>query len=458
MKDYTLQPKLPFISKFAYGMGDVGCNFCWMFVSNFIMIFYTDVFGISMGAVAMLMLLSKFWGAITDPIVGALSDKTRSRIGRYRPWLLFGAPAAAIMLVFSFWAHPDWGQTSKIVYMAITFCILMACYTCVNIPYGTLCGVMTQNIDERAKLNTYRSVSAMVAIGIINIITIPLIGQFGGGSDKQGYLLVASLYGAIFTACHLFCFAKTREIVEAPKQQKIPFKTQIKAISRNKPYLLAFFGQLLFGFVLYGRNADMIYYFTYIEGNAGLFSVYAMAIIVPSIVGAACFHPVFKLISNKGRTASIFALATGITMFMLFFYSPNTSPILFYTFAILSQFFFSGFNTAIYAIIPDCVEYGEWLTGVRNDGFQYSFISLGNKIGLALGTAILAFTLGIAGYEPNVVQNETVAAVIHHSFSTVPGILWIVTAIILFFYRLDKKKYNRIVNLINYQKRTKTNS
>lgn len=112
--------KVPLISKIAYGMGDVGCNFSWMFVSNFLMIFYTDVFGISMGAVAALMLFSRFWDAVNDPVIGALSDKTHSRWGRYRPWLLIAAPLTAIVLILAFWAHPHWSSTAKIVYMAVT--------------------------------------------------------------------------------------------------------------------------------------------------------------------------------------------------------------------------------------------------------------------------------------------------------------------------------------------------
>lgn len=138
MKDYSVQSKVPFISKLAYGMGDIGCNFSRMFVSNFIMIFYTDIFGISTKAVAILMFLSKLWGAITDPIIGGLSDRTRSQMGRYRPWLLFGAPVVAFMLVLTFWAHANWSQTGKVIYMVVTFCLLMLAYTNVNIPYGTL--------------------------------------------------------------------------------------------------------------------------------------------------------------------------------------------------------------------------------------------------------------------------------------------------------------------------------
>ena len=427
MKNDLNQSKVPFISKLAYGMGDVGCNFSWMFVGNFLMIFYTDVFGISMSAVATLMLFSRFWDAINDPIIGGLSDKTHTRWGRYRPWLLFAAPLTALVLILTFWAHPDWSQTHKIIYMAVTYCILVLGYTCVNIPYGTLCGAMTQNMTERAQINTSRSVSAMIAIGIINIITIPLIEWLGNGNARQGYLLIAILYGTIFAVCHIFCFAKTKEVVEVPVAQKIPLRLQLQAVAKNKPYLLALLGQVLFGFILYGRNADLLYYFTYVENDAVLFTYYSMAIIIPSIIGAACFPKVFQLTSNKGWAASVFAFGTGITIIALFFFSPVTSP------------------------IPDCVEYGEWRTGIRNDGFQYAFISLGNKIGMALGTALLALSLGWAGYEANTTQNEAVVAIMRHSFSTIPGILWVVTALALFFYKLDKRSYNRILAVIKYR-------
>lgn len=452
MKENETNIKIPFISKFAYGMGDVGCNFSWMFVGNFLMIFYTDVFGISMSAVAALMLFSRFWDAINDPIVGSLTDKTNTRWGRYRPWLLFAAPITAIVLMISFWAHPGWSDTAKIIYMAVTYCILVLGYTCVNIPYGTLCGAMTQNIEERAKINTFRSVSAMIAIGIINIITLPLISRLGGG--KQGYLLVAVIYGIIFAACHIFCFAKTKEAVTIPEKKKIPMKLQIMTVVQNKPYLLALTGQFLFGITLYGRNADALYYFKYVEGSESLFTSYSMAIIIPSIIGAGLFPIIFRWTGNKGRAASILALGTGICMLSLYLFSPVKTPIPFYICSGLTQFFFAGFNTAIYAIIPDCVEYGEWKTGLRNDGFQYAFISLGNKIGMAIGTSVLAAVLGTAGFEANIQQNSTVLTIMKCSFSIVPGILWIITAAVLFFYRLNKKNYNKIIAEIKLRKNT----
>ena len=447
--------KVPFISKLAYGFGDVGCNFSWSFVVSFLMIFYTDVFGISIAAVATLMLVSRFWDAFNDPLIGSLSDRTKSRWGRYRPWLLFGAPITALVLLLCFWAHPDMDYTGKIIYMSITYGLLVLGYTCVNLPYGTLCGAMTQNIDERAQINTSRSVAAMIAIGVINIITVPLVKYCGDGtlSSAQGFISVAAIYGLIFTFCHWFCFAKTKEMVKVEISRKaVPVSDQLKAVVKNKPFLMAVVGQLLFGFILYGRNADLIYYFKYVEGNEDLFSFFSGVIVVPSIIGAALFPLIFKWTGNKGWAASVFSVLMGISMVALYFFSPNESPVLFYIFAVLAQFFFSGFNTAIYAIIPDCVEYGEWKTGIRNDGFQYSFISLANKIGMALGTSLLALVMGWAGYEANVEQSETVKEVIHHAFSTVPGILWIITAGIMLFYRLGRKEYNKIIEELENRK------
>lgn len=434
------------LNKFAYGLGDAGCNFSWMFVSNFLMIFYTDVFGIGMTAVSGLMLFSRFWDAVNDPLIGSLSDKTQTRFGRYRPWLLVAAPATALILILTFWAHPEWPQNLKIIYMAITYCLLVLGYTCVNIPYGTLCGAMTQNMEERASLNTSRSVMAMIAIGIINIITVPLLTLFSRTSASTGYLCVAILYGTIFTFCLLFCFFNTKERVHVPSSQgRLPLLMQLNAIRKNRPYLLALAGQILFGFTLYGRNADILYYFTYVENDASLYTIYALVTIVPSIIGAWCFQPVFKKLENKGRSAALFALCTGIFMALLYLFNAKSDPITFFGLAALSQFFFSGFNTAIYAIIPDCVEYGEWKTGIRNDGFQYAFISLGNKIGMALGTSALALMLGQFGYVANQPQNEAVLSILRSSFSLIPALFWIITAAVLFFYKLNRKQYNQIL-------------
>ena len=447
--------KLSLKSIIAYGLGDGGNNFSWMFVGNFLMIFYSDVFGISMAAVSVLMFVSRIWDAINDPIIGSLADNTRTRWGRYRPWLLIAAPITAVVLFITFWAHPSWSDGWKITYMSVTYCVLVFVYTAVNIPYGTLGGAMTQNIDERAKVNTSRSVCAMLCIGIINVITIPLINAFSGNGEDMimGYAGTALVYGAIFIGCHLFCFANTRETVEIPKKTKVPVLKNLKSIGKNKPYIITLIAQTLFGLILYGRSADQVYYFKYVEGDESLFTFFAIAIVIPSVIGASLFPLVFKWTKNKGWTGAIFSLLMGLSMCMIYFYDVKTSPVAFYTWCIVAQFFFSGFNTAIYAIVPDCVEYGEWKTGLRNDGFLYSFTSLGNKVGMALGTGVLALVLGAVGYVPNQVQNPQVIAVIKWSFTIVPGVLWIITAGVLMMYRINKKNYDQILRELHARQR-----
>ena len=167
------------------------------------------------------------------------------------------------------------------------------------------------------------------------------------------FIAAAIGYSDVYKRQHFFCFAKTKEALITPEKEKISVKVQLKAVMKNRPYLLALAGQILFGFTLYGRNADILYYFTYVEGNASYYTTYSMCIIIPSIIGAACFQPVFRKLNNKGRTASLFALFTGISMLSMFFFNAKESPAIFYALSGLTQFFFSGFNTAIYAIIPD---------------------------------------------------------------------------------------------------------
>lgn len=184
----------------------------------------------------------------------------------------------------------------------------------------------------------------------------------------------------------------------------------------------------------------------------GVFQEYVAHEANLSILGAAAFPFVFEKLGNKGHTASLFAAGTGVSLIALYFFSAVSSPIPFYTFAALSQFFFCGFNTAIYAIVPDCVEYGEWKTGVRNDGFQYAFVSLGNKLGMAIGTSALAGVLSALSFAPNQVQNAAVQNAMHYAFSLLPGALWLVTAIVLFFYRISKRSYNQIMSELNAKK------
>ena len=449
----NIDGKVSRLTILSYGMGDVGCNFSWMFVGNFLMYFYSEICQISMMAISTLFIVSRIWDALNDPVIGFLSDRTRSKMGRFRPWLLFGAPVVAVLLTLTFTYQEGMDEGGRIIYMYVTYCLLVLGYTCVNLPYGTLLGTLTQNMYERAKLNTSRSVCAMIAINVINVITLPLINFFSESQGQaHGFMMVAMCYGTIFTLCHWITFKNTKEVVTIPAEAKYPLKTQFKAVLQNKLFLIAVAGQFLFGVAWYGRNADLLYYFKYVALDENIFTVFSAVIIAPSILGSFSFPFVFLKLGNKGHTGALFALMSGISLFAIYFVDITSSPIIFYVLAGVSNFFLCAFNTAIYAVIPDCVEYGQYKTGIRNDGFQYAFISLANKIGMAIGTALLALALSLAGYEANGTQNENVVEIVRWGFSIAPAIVWFAAAAVLFMYNMRQDDYARIVLALSQNK------
>ena len=449
MENESNNGKVPLISKIAYGFGDVGCNFSWMFVSNFLMIFYTDVFGIPMAAVSLLMLIARAWDAINDPIIGGLSDRTRTRWGRYRPWVLLMSFPTAIITVLTFWAHPDWSNTSKIVYMYVTYALLVFCYTGVNIPYSAMTSVLTQNTDERAKLSTMRITLANISIAGIGIIVIPMVSALGKGDAAMGYRLTAVIFVLIFMCCSAVVFATQKEVVPPPVKHKYPLRVQFKSMLANRPFLIAFCGQLLWGFFIHGRGSMYTYYFKYVQGDAGLMSLYNLVGLVPLVAGCYLFKAWYNVDGNKGRVTAYGCIGAGIAMILMRFTSPIGSPVLFYALCAISKFFEGVLASGIYGVIPDTVEYGQLKTGVRNDGFLSAFISLGNKFGIALGSAGVAAILAVLGFQANVTQTPLVSGTINNFFTVIPGILSVLCGIVFLFYKIDRKTFNDILSKLN---------
>lgn len=443
---------IPFLTKFIYGMGDFGNNFNWTLVSSFLMYFYTDVFGVSMGAVSLLMLLSRGWDAINDPIIGSLADKTKSKWGRYRPWVLFSAFPASILLILCFTAFPQMGSMAKIVYMFITYMLLVFFYTGVNIPYGTLAGSMTQNTDERAGLSIARIACANVAMGVIGMIVMPLVGVFGRGNEAAGFQRVAFLFVAIFICTCVAVFTRCKEVVEPPQKVKYPLGLQLKSVFTNPPVLIAFVGQLIWGFYIYGRGAVVVYYFKYVAGNENLMVPYNMVGIIPIVLGTLAFGWLYKRIPNKGRITSYSCFAGGITLILMAFTSPLSSPVLFFGCQGLFQFCSGLLATGAFGIIPDTAEYVQYRNGIRNDGFVYAFISLGHKFGLALGTAGVALVLELLGYQANTAMSPAILNTFNLFLTAIPGVLAIVMGIVFLFYKIDRTMFNNIMSNLSEQK------
>lgn len=444
--------KLPFKTKFSYGLGDFGNNFNWTFVSSFLMFFYTDVFGISAAAVATLMLVARLWDAVNDPIIGGLADRTKSRWGRYRPWSFFATIPTAILLVLLYWAHPSWGENAKIIYMYVTYCLLVLSYTCVNIPYSAMTGVMTQNIDERAALSGTRLTMAICAINLIGVIVLPLVGFLGKGNQQQGFLMTAILFGCILIACQAVTFKNCREVVEPPKNQRIPLGIQIKTAFMNRPFVIAFLGQMVFGFSNYGRAAVYLYYFKYYANNMALFTAFSFACIIPAILGAASFRVFYGWFGHKGKATGVASIISGIFTIAMFLTHPVNNPVGFFALAILGKYFASIASSGYYAVIPDTVEYGEWKFGIRNDGFLSAFVTLGNKIGMAVGTFGVAAVLAAMNYTPNMTATPEMMSTMNHMMTTIPGAVYILTGLLFFLYNIDRKSFAKMVTEIRERK------
>lgn len=441
--------KIPFWKAACFGLGDFGNNFVWTFVGSYLMIFYTDVFGIPMAAVSLLMLIARAWDAINDPIIGGLSDRTRTRWGRYRPWVLLMSFPTAIITVLTFWAHPDWSNTFKIVYMYVTYALLVFCYTGVNIPYSAMTSVLTQNTDERAKLSTMRITLANISIAGIGIIVIPMVSALGKGDAAMGYRLTAVIFVLIFMCCSAVVFATQKEVVPPPVKHKYPLRVQFKSMLANRPFLIAFCGQLLWGFFIHGRGSMYTYYFKYVQGDAGLMSLYNLVGLVPLVAGCYLFKAWYNVDGNKGRVTAYGCIGAGIAMILMRFTSPIGSPVLFYALCAISKFFEGVLASGIYGVIPDTVEYGQLKTGVRNDGFLSAFISLGNKFGIALGSAGVAAILAVLGFQANVTQTPLVSGTINNFFTVIPGILSVLCGIVFLFYKIDRKTFNDILSKLN---------
>lgn len=233
--DKSLYIKIPLLNKVLYNCGDIGNSFSWGFVGSFLVIFYTDVFGISAAAVSLLLLVSRIWDGINDPIVGILADRTKSRWGRYRPWILFGMFPLGIFTVLTFWAHPEFSSSGKLVYAYVTYFFLSFFNTVVIVPHASLISTMTQDPNERSKLAGMRMAFGFIGNTIVGILVIKMVPYFGQGNNVKGYLFTAFIMAfALAIPMFILDFSGTKEVVNPPlHQRKVPIIKLLKDVMRN---------------------------------------------------------------------------------------------------------------------------------------------------------------------------------------------------------------------------------
>lgn len=438
--------------KFAFASGELVYNLPWMLVSSYLAFFMTDIALIPATAVSVLFLVCRVWDAINDPMIGSLADRTNTKMGRYRPWMLFGAIGLLPLVILLFWAHPDWSESARTIYGCALYFIVVVFATSWNIPFSALNGVVSPYPRERASFSSYRIFISSIACSLATAIFIPLVTNFSGseGDTVRGYLLATVVVCALAVPFVFTAILGTKEVVKAPPKQKgekMSFKAMANCFLKNPPLLIVCVAFFAYGFLNYGRMTVGMYYFTYVWGDTSLFTLYATVNGLICAVAAFFSAHLVKLCRGK-RGAMLFSYAAAFVLNMiLFFLTPDRSSATLVMVLLLGTGIFNGFCTALlYGMIGDTVEYGQWKTGIRADGLCSSGTSFMLKLGGAIAPSMLLAMLAAFGYvEGAAVQTDGVLSTINVVMNLVPAILAAVSFVFFLFYKLDAKLHAQII-------------
>ncbi len=427
--------------KIAYGLGDTASNIVFQTVMLFLTFFYTDIFGISPAFVGTMFLAVRVIDAITDPLMGAIADRTTSKHGKFRPYLLWFALPFGLISVLAF-TTPDFTETGKMWYAFVTYTLLMMVYTAINIPYCALGGVLTADPKERVSVQSYRFVFAMLGGVLVSACTLPLVEYFGAGDKAKGYQLTILAMSILGVGMFLACFYGTKERVQPPATPQGSMKNDFKMLWQNDQWrvlsVAALF--LLAGSVL--RNTLAIYYVKYYLELPDSISLFITLGMIGSIVGCIVAQPLAKKFCKVKLYIGIQLIAASLCIASYFVAAEQTGAA--FTLFILWNLFFNAGTPLLWAKMADTVDYGQWKTGVRTTGMVYSSIVFFIKLGLAIGGAAAGWLLAGYGYQADVTQSEEAKQGILISFSLYPAIGSIVVAFVMRWYILTNEKIDQI--------------
>lgn len=434
--------------KIAYGLGDTASNIIFQTVMMFLLIYYTDVVGLSPAVVGTLFLVVRIFDAVTDPLMGAMADRTKTRWGQFRPYLLWLALPFGVVSVLAF-TQFDFSENGKVIYAFASYTMLMIAYTAINIPYSALGGVLTADPKERVSVQSYRFVFGMLGGLIVAACTMPLVDWFGNGNKALGYqnaMLAMSILGVIL---FLLCFAGTKERVSPPIQQNSSFKNDIKCLWQNDQWrILCIAGLLLLsGQVLRGTLA--VYYVKYYLARPDLITSFMTFGMIGSILGCALSN---KLAKKVCKIKAYIALQTIAACLCVVSYFVGSAQIaLSFSLFFLWSFFLQMATPLLWAKMADTIDYGHWKTGVRITGMIYSAVVFFIKLGVAVGGALAGWLLAFYGYEAEVQQSEQALHGILLSFTVYPALGSFLVAWVMRWYTLTNQKVMDIHKELNKQ-------
>ena len=456
--------KIGLSEKIGYGLGDMSSSMFWKLFGAYLMLFYTDVFGISAAVVGTMFAVTRVWDSFFDPVVGAFADRTSSRWGRFRPYLLFLAMPFGLIGVITF-LTPPFDNTGKIVYAYITYALMMMVYSAINVPYASLLGVMSPDPSHRNTLATYRMTFAYLGSFIALLLFMPLVNAFGGGdvngptrlwftAPQFGWFMAVVVIAAICVVLFLACFALTKERVEPIKHEKTSLKTDFRDLVHNKPWWIllgAGVSSLVFNSI---RDGATVYYFKYYvdETAVGNISILGLPFVLSgiylgvgqaaNIVGVILAAPVSNRIGKRNTFISSMALATVLSV--IFFWFNKDQLYLIFVFQILISICAGSIFPLLWSMYADCADYSELRTGNRATGLIFSSSSMSQKFGWAFGSAITGWMLAQFGFKANAVQSAETIQGIKMFLSILPAVGALLSLVFIYFYPLSESKMKKI--------------
>lgn len=442
--------RLSIKEKIGYSLGDTASNIYFQTFVVFLPIFYTDVFGISASAMGTMLLVTRIFDAVNDPLMGVIADRTRSRWGKFRPYIAVLAVPLAIGGVLTF-TTPDFSDTGMLVYAYVTYMLLVVLYTAVNVPYSALMAVITPNSMERTEVSTYRFVAAFVGQFIIGATALVLVERLGGGSEQQGWQYTMVAYGLLVVALLLTTFFLTKERVVPTKAQQGKIKEDLKDLFQNKPWVLIAIATVFQLTYIVMRGSATPYYFRYFVQDQQLvlfgstidltYTVFTSSFVtlgtVSTLIGAVATGLFTKKLSKKTIYASF--LSTSALFSLIFLVLEPENVLLLFAVNVLVSFFFGSVSVVQWAIYTDTADYGEWKFGRRATGLIMAASLFALKLGLTLGGAIAGWMLGLHGFEAGVAQTGEALFGIRLLMSVYPAVFGILGGAVMIFYPLTDR-------------------
>jgi len=474
----SITQKLSIKEKIGYSLGDSSANFVFQLMIIFQLGFYTDVFGISAAAAGTLLLVGRFWDAFFDPMMGIIADRTNTRWGKFRPWILWSAVPFALMFFLAF-KTPDYGSTGKLIYAYITYILLMTFYSVNNTPYSALHGVMTSDVKERTSIASYRFFFAMAAAFLVQGLTLPMVSKFGQGNDQKGWTMAIGVFAIIMVIFYVITFFSVRERIKPSPNQKSNVKQDFKDLRKNKPWMAMFILTLFIFITLALWGSGMFYFFNYYVENDSLFG-FLKSFGLVNIAGEAgnWWHTMLntfgliaqedqsnvfgvgfsffnmmgqlvtiigvlfsKMLADRFGKKNVFLVGLSFTTLFtaLFIIVPSNNVGLAFLLNILKSLAYGPTIPLLWAMMGDVADYSEWKTHRRATGFIFAGIVFALKAGLGFGGAICGWILGTFGYVNGVTPDTTVLLGIRLTSSIFPAITFFVGVVVLFTYEITKK-------------------